>query len=231
MPTDARERLAGLMLDALDFGVPKQPARPKLKPSMDPNLKRGRAQGITEAGKRVAGNLRKLVGDIMKETREGKLFEMKDGTGNVEVRTRTVDEILAEWRGTLKTAQIGGSIERNAKFMSQNQNRSDFESRVLSLYKALDGTIEKEDALKSQVKRVRKDEMSLTALVTLFKRVTDNLDLIDKHTEAVKISIGNGQRTQRAKNKDLQMLADAEKALGGALAEAQKSILARKKVL
>jgi hypothetical protein len=230
MPTYARERLAGLMLDALDFGGPKQPARPKLKPSMDPNLLRGRAQGITEAGKRVAGNLRKLVGDIMQETREGKLFEMKDRTGKVENRTRTVDEILAEWRGTLKTAQIGGSIERNAKFMSQNKNRSDFESRVLSLYKALDGTIETKEASKSEVKRVRKDEMSLAALVGLFKRVTDNLGQIEQHTKAVKKRIDNGQRTKRAKDKDLQMLADAERELRDALAAAHESILAGKKV-
>ena len=218
MPTEARQRLAALMLDALDFGGAKQ-SDPKRKVGQNKDLARGRAQGVTEAGKRVAVNLRKLVGEILRETREGKEFEKRDKTGAVIwKRVRTVDDILESWRETLKTNQDGGNIALNAKYMSQNK-RSDYESRVLSLYKALGGLIAEENAERGQVKRVRREgDMTLAALLGLYTRVAQNLEAIRDHVGGVEDRIEQ-RKTKSARDKDRELLTRAQGIMHKALRE------------
>jgi hypothetical protein len=219
MPTEARQRLAALMLDALDFGGAKQ-SDPKRKVGQNKDLARGRAQGVTEAGKRVAVNLRKLVREILQETREGKEFEKRDKKTGAVIwkRVRTVDDILESWRGTLNTDEDGGSIALNAKYMSQNK-KTDYESRVLSLYKALGGLIAEENADRGQVKRVRREgDMTLAALLGLYTRVAQNLEMIHEHVGGVEDRIEQ-RKTERARNKDRELLTRAQGIMNEALRE------------
>jgi len=221
MPTEARQRLAALMLDALDFGAPKPKPR-RLKASEDENLKRGKAEGATKPAQRVAKNLTNLVWDIMNETKVRRLFPkknengqiVKDAQGGVIEDTRSVDEILIAWREKLRDDASSGSVKLNAKFISEKEHKTDFERRVLSLYKALGGPLA-DSASKDQVKvkRVQGQDMTLPALLGLYARLAQNLKTI---LDAEK-SLSTQKKTAKGQTKDLVDLKDAKEALKGAI--------------
>lgn len=222
MPADARERLAGLMLDALDFGGGKKAAnknkatagrkvtpKPKLKDNSQ--LARGRAYGITEAGTRVAADLSALVDEILLHQKGGPVdVQQLDSEGNpvtdstgkpvFEKRHKTVDEMLRDWRGRAQKTQQGqqASIAEYARFMSQNSQRSDYESRVLSLYKALGGPYHTDEVSRATVKRTKKtnDVMHIDVLINLYKRARAALGVIMEKGETAENSV---KRTERGK--------------------------------
>jgi len=229
MPTHARERLAGLMLDALDFGGGgnktgkkttaagrKEPIpKPKLKENRD--LARGRAYGITDAGMQVAADLKDLVEQILLHQKgEEDYVQKRDDQGNPvtdihgnavfenEKRHKTVDEMLRDWRkNATKTPEDGrASVAEYAKRMSQNDKRTDYESRVLSLYKALDGPKHEGDVSRDKVKRTKKprDVMDIDVLLNLYKRARAALRLISEKGKHAEENVKN-KNTKRGKNK------------------------------
>jgi hypothetical protein len=220
MPTEARQRLAALMLDALDFGKDPNPRR--LKASDHVDLKRGKAEGATKPAQRVAKNLTNLVWDIMNETKARELFPkrdedgqiVKDAQGAVIKETRSVDEILTAWREKLRDDKSPGSVKVNAKFISEKTSKTDFERRVLSLYEALDGPLA-DDASKDQVKvkRVQGQEMTLPALLALYTRLAQNLKTILD----VEKKLSTKKKTAKGQTRDLVDLKDAKEALKGAI--------------
>ena len=169
MPTHARERLAALMLDALDFGG-KQP-KPSVK--QNPGLKRERASGMTDPSKMVAADLRALVEEFLQETRSGYWEDPND-------TPRDIDTILKHWRERAAEKQKGrASTAVYATFVWNKKNaQTDFERRVLSLYDALGGPYA-ESAGKEDVKRVRVEksegEMGLTDLHSRAIRIFDRI--------------------------------------------------------
>ena len=178
MPTDARERLAALMLDALDFGG-KQPKQPKPSVKEHPGLKRERASGMTEPSKKVAADLRALVEEFLQETRSG---YHEDRGNDQPTPARDIDTILKHWRARAAEPQNGrASTAVYATFMwNKKKSQTDFERRVLSLYDALGGPYA-EHAGKEDVKRARvekgEDELALTDLhnraIRIFNRIAD----------------------------------------------------------
>lgn len=216
MPADARERLAGLMLDALDFGGKDAPKKPKKKTVILSDEDRARmngakAQGMTEAGTRVAADLKQLVEAILRERRAGGVATT-DASGNpTGLKPRSVDEILADWRKKASEKQDGkkASIAEYAKFMRQGK-RSDYESRVLSLYKALEGPEEKSDVSRETVKRERakqgdmakrerakKGDMDeVDALIKMYNRAIAILREIDKNAADVTEKLYSGGQGQ-----------------------------------
>lgn len=229
MPANARERLAGLMLDALDFGG-KGADRPRLRDNPE-LLARGRSYGITEAGTRVAADLKKLVEEILHHQagdpveiyqRDTAGILIKDSNGRLmltgEKRHKTVDEILIEWRGRASDTVPGqkASIAQYATFM-RNGQRSDYESRVLSLYKALEGPYTKDHVSRETVKRERtaKSEMDVNVLINLYNRAVTILSEIDKKAEDVKKRLEGGGR---GKNK-IDDLIEAELRLSSKVGE------------
>jgi hypothetical protein len=223
MPTEARQRLAALMLDALDFGSPKPKPR-RLKASEHEDLKRGKAEGATRPAQLVARNLTKLVWDIMKETKARELFQkrdesgqiVKDAQGAVIKEPRSVDEILTAWREKLRDDKSPGSVKVNAKFISEKTSKTDFERRVLSLYEALDGPLA-DNASKDQVKvkRVQGQEMTLAALLGLYTRLAQNLATILE----VEKNLSTKKKTPKGQTRDLVDLKKAKQALKDAIGE------------
>jgi hypothetical protein len=172
MPTEARKRLAALMLDALDFGG-KQP-KPSVK--QNPGLKRERASGMTEPSKMVAADLRLLVEEFLQETRNG---YWSDDAKKFHA-PRDIDAILKHWRERAAEPQNGrASTAVYATFVWNKKNaQTDFERRVLSLYDALGGPYA-ESAGKEDVKRARvekgEDEMGITELYSRAIRIFDRI--------------------------------------------------------
>lgn len=102
-----RKRLAGLLLDTLEFGAPANQ----------------KAKGISVVAKRVSNSISDLALRILSDPRKPASLH------------------IAEWIRDAKDARTGGSILHNASVIYQSGNRTDYESRVLSLYRALDGPV------------------------------------------------------------------------------------------
>ena len=190
MQKDARERLAGLMLEALDFGG--KPAKPKLQVKQNEDLARGRASGATTASNIVAADLRKLIREFLAESRTGYFWDAKT---NESKDARGIDAILEAWRDEAEEVQKGQrtSVAVYARFMEDKPNKTDHEQRVLSLYKALSGPFA-ERADKDSVKRVRTaaGEMSVDVLINLYKRAVTILDEINSKADSVKARVNSG---------------------------------------
>lgn len=185
---DARERLAGLMLEALDFGEPK----PKLRVKQYEDLARGRASGATTASNIVAADLKKLIRGFLAESRNGYFW---DAETKERKDARGIDAILAAWRDEADKVQDGQrtSVAVYARFMEDKPTKTDHEQRVLSLYKALSGPLA-ERADKDSVKRVRTaaGEMSVDVLINLYKRAATILDEINAKADSVKERVNSG---------------------------------------
>jgi hypothetical protein len=191
MPKDARERLAGLMLEALDFGGTPEP-KPKLRVKQYEDLARGRASGATTASNIVAEDLRKLIRGFLAESRNGYFF---DAETNERKDARGIDAILEDWRDEAEKVQEGQrtSVAVYARFMEDKPIKTDHEKRVLSLYDALGGPFA-ERADKDSVKRVRTvaGEMSVDVLINLYKRAATILDEINLKADSVKKRVNSG---------------------------------------
>jgi hypothetical protein len=202
MPTDARRRLAALMLDALDFGG-KQP-KPSVK--QNPGLKRERASGMTEPSKMVAADLRALVEEFLQETRSGYWEDPDNET------PRDIDTILKHWRDRAAEPKDGrASTAVYATFVwNKKKAQTDFERRVLSLYDALGGPYA-ESAGKKDVKRARveksENEMGLTDLYSRAIRIFDRIaHFVHQEEERNKL-----QQSRGLLNKATEKLRSAEK--------------------
>jgi hypothetical protein len=188
---DARERLAGLMLEALDFGGKPEP-KPKLQVKQYADLARGRASGATTASNIVAENLRKLIREFLAESRNGFFW---DAETNKRKDARGIDAILKAWRDEAEEVQEGQrtSVAVYARFMEDKPIKTDHEQRVLSLYTALGGPYA-ERADKDSVKRARTvaGEMSVDVLINLYKRAATILDEINLKADSVKARVNSG---------------------------------------
>lgn len=198
MPTEARERLAALMLDALDFGG----KQPKLSVKQNPGLKRERASGMTEPSKMVAADLRALVEEFLQETR----------SPNNET-PRDIDTILKHWRKRAAEKRKGrASTAVYATFMwNKKKAQTDFERRVLSLYDALGGPYA-ESAGKEDVKRARveKDEGEM-GLTDLYNRAIGIFDRIAHFVRDQEEGLNKVQQSRGLLSEATAKLRSAEK--------------------
>ena len=145
----SRARLAGLLLDTLEFGAPS-----------------ARAANITVVALRVSESIRELAIDILEDP-----ASVKDLIGkwqkSVKVAKRTWDNKIVH----------GGTVEDNASTIHQKSaGRGDFEERVLALYRALDGDVyEKGTKISADVSRPKPPRTNTGAIQTS-GRIADHLD-------------------------------------------------------
>jgi hypothetical protein len=110
MPSErgqSRARLAGLLLDTLEFGAPANQ----------------KAMGISVVAGRVSKYISELAENILNNP------------------SKPANELIEKWIDGAKAVRPGGTIRHNASVMYHSENRTDFESRVLALYRSLDGPV------------------------------------------------------------------------------------------
>jgi hypothetical protein len=150
MPSErgkSRARLAGLLLDTLEFGQ-----------------KRERASEITVVALRVSDSIRDLAIDILESPSSVNAL-ITAWQQSVKLQKRTWDNKIVH----------GGTVEDNASTIHQkNAARGDFEARVLALYRALDGDVyEKGTKITANVRRTK---APTTGVIAASGRIADHLD-------------------------------------------------------
>jgi hypothetical protein len=145
-----RARFAGFLLDNLEFGAPM------------------RATEITEIARRVRESIHDLAVDILH-------------------KPAAVNELIKEWQESVKHPQAGkkGTVQQNASAIHRKSSthggagRGDYESRVLALYRALDGEVlKKGEYAAADLRRVKATRAANAAITSV--RIGDHLARLEQ---------------------------------------------------